>query len=174
MNLGDSATVCGLCHAAERRSVRQRGAVIPDRAFIANEARWVAPDAVLLVFVIDGAVVAARVNGQLTRPPARDPSDPESYVEPHKLLLYQGIEPRDPRFIDLDKRNFRLSSAELIEVRASRRRALWTGPLPNSGSITLIPRSGRRRRLILLGRQDLARVHALLVSAGFPMSRLAA
>ena len=147
--------------------------MLPERAFIGNEARWLTPDAVLLVHVLDGMVVAVRVNGQLVKPPSGDPSEPESYVQARMLMQYQGVDPLDPRLIDLDKRNFRISSAETKEVAISRRRALWTGPLPNSGAVTIVPRTGKRRRLILLGKQDLAGVHALFGATGFPVSRLA-
>lgn len=148
--------------------------MLPEDAFIANEAHWFTLDVVYLVFVRSGAIVGARVGGQLIGTEfGEHPDDPRSYARADLLRRCLAADPLDPRFTDLDRKNFRYSISEIREARFSTRRALWTGGVPNSGSITLLPRAGRRRRLILLGRQDLRAIHALLVSGGIPASPLA-
>ena len=147
--------------------------MLPSDTFIANEAHWVTLDVVYLVFVRNGTIAGARVGGQLlSGAVASNPSDPTAYVKRNLLERYLETNPIGPEFLESDRKNFRLESAELLEARVSSRRALWTGGIPNSGAVTLVPRSGRRRRLILLGAQDLGRVHALLVAAGVPVAPL--
>ncbi len=149
--------------------------MLPEGTFIANEARWFTLDVIYLVFVRNGAVAGARVGGQLLASGRNSYSrEPSSYAKPKLLLRWAAADPLAPDFLEADRKNFLYSSAELLEARVTRRRALWTGAIPNSGSVTLTPRSGRRRRLILLGEQDLQAIHSLLASSGAPMSPLSA
>jgi hypothetical protein len=149
--------------------------VLPEDAFIANEAHWFTPDVVYLIFVRNGVVAGARVGGQIAAPPFGDySSDPTSYAKASLLERYAFADPLDPAFLEADRKNFRFSSTELLEARFSPRRALWTGRVPNSGTLTLVPRTGRRRRLILLGHQDLVAVRDQLAAIGVPFSPLAA
>jgi hypothetical protein len=148
--------------------------VLPEHAFIANEAHWITPDVVYLVLVGSGVVAGARVGGQLVTTPFGDySSDPTTYAKASLLERYMSADPLDPGFLEADRKNFRFSSAELLEARFSARRTLWTGGVPNSGTVTLVPRAGRRRRLILLGHQDLGAVQNELAAAGVPLSPLA-
>ena len=140
-----------------------------DDSFIANEAHWFTLDVVYWVVVRAGVVAGARVAGQLMPAAVGDYSgDPSTYAKPELLARYQSVDPLGPDFLAQDAKNFRMSAAELREARFSKRRALWTGPVPNSGSLVLVPRSGRKRRLILLGQQDLNRIYGLLTAAGVP------
>ena len=141
-------------------------------SFIANEAHWFTADAVYWVFVRSGVIAGARVAGQMMAAlPDAYSSDPSAYAKPELLELYRNLDPLSPAFLESDPKNFRISGAEIRDLRISTRRALWTGPVPNSGSVTLVPRSGRKRRLILLGEQDPNRVQSLLAGAGVPIVR---
>jgi hypothetical protein len=147
--------------------------LLPSDTFIANEAHWFTLDVVYLVFVRNGTIAGARVGGQLLAGAVGSyPSDPTAYVKRNLLERYLETNPTGPEFLGSDRKNFLFASAELLEARVSRRRALWTGGVPNSGAVTIFPRSGTRRRLILIGAQDLGRVHALLVAAGVPVAPL--
>jgi hypothetical protein len=147
--------------------------VLPEKTFIANEAHWFTLDVVYLVFVRSGVVAGARVGGQLGVGAVQISDDPTAYTKPDLLRRALEADPFAHGFLASDRRNFVHSIAELGEARLSARRALWTGPVPNSGSVTFIPRAGRKRRLILLGRQDLGVVRALLISEGVPVTPLA-
>jgi hypothetical protein len=141
--------------------------------FIANEAHWFTPDVVYLVFIRNGAVAGARVGGQiLAYPNNAEVAEPTGYAKPEWLLRWAAADPLAPGFLEADRKNFFYSNGELREAHITRRRALWTGPIPNSGSVTLTPRAGRRRRLILLGDQDPRAIHSLLVSSGVPIALL--
>jgi hypothetical protein len=146
--------------------------LLPPDAFIANEAHWFTLDVVYLVFVRNGAVAGARVGGQLAG--NAQSTDPSFYAKPKLLLRWVASDPLADEFLESDRKNFLYSTAELREAVVSRRRALWTGAIPNSGSVILTPRTGRRRRLILLGDQNLQAVHSLLQSSGVPISPLTA
>ena len=146
--------------------------MIPSDAFIANEARWLTLDVIYLVFVRNGAIAGARVGGQLLG--NAHSTDPSFYAKPELLLRWASAGSLAHEFLESDRKNFLYSTAELREVVITRRRALWTGAIPNSGSVILTPRSGRRRRLILLGDQNLQAVTSLLQSSGVPISPLAA
>ena len=149
--------------------------MLPVDTFIANEAHWFTLDVVYLVVVRNGTVAGARVGGQLLATSRRSYStEPSDYAKPKLLLRWAAADPIAPDFLADDRKNFVYSSAEIREAHVSRRRALWTGAIPNSGSVTLAPREGRRRRFILLGEQDPAAIHSLLLSSGIPISPLAA
>lgn len=147
---------------------------LPEDAFIVNEAHWFSLDLVLLVRARGGVLSGARVAGQLlTGPGARRAKDPIAFADATLLASYLSSDPAEPGFLERDPGNFRVSAAEIRSTRVSGRRAMWTGPIPNSGSVTLSPRSGSRRRLILLGEQDLSGFGALLMANGFPMHPIA-
>ena len=149
--------------------------MLPADTFIANEAHWFTLDVVYLVFVRNGVVAGARIGGQILAGAVGSYStEPSAYAKPELLLRWAAADPTAPGFLEADRKNFLYGSAELREARVSRRRALWTGPIPNSGSVTLVPRAERRRRLILVGEQDLTAIHSLLLSGGVPISPLAA
>jgi hypothetical protein len=171
-----SAESAALFNAAYRRSVMQQGpgTMLPADAFIANEAHWFTLDVIYLVFVRNGAIAAARVGGQLLGRSGNYPAEPSYYAKPKLLLRWAGAEPSEPDFLNSDRKNFRYSTAELREVVFKPRRALWTGGIPNSGSVILYPRSGRRRRLILLGDQNLQAIFTLMQANGAPVSPPAA
>ena len=150
------------------------GTMLPSDAFIANEANWFTLDVIYLVIVRNGAVAGARVGGQLFGTANAYSTDPSSYAKPELLLRWAAADTLAHEFLESDRKNFLYSAGELRDVVLTRRRALWTGAIPNSGSVTLTPRTGRRRRLILLGDQSLQAVHSLLQSSGVPISPLSA
>jgi hypothetical protein len=162
--------------AADRQTDMQQGSgtMLPADTFIANEAHWFTLDVVYLVFVRNGAIAGARVGGQLVANARNYPAEPTYYAKPKLLLRWVGADPSAPDFLASDRKNFLYSTAELREVAFTPRRALWTGGIPNSGSVILAPRNGRRRRLILLGDQDLQAIFSLVQSSGVPVSPLAA
>jgi hypothetical protein len=148
--------------------------MLPRDVFIANEAHWFTLDVIYLVFVRNGAISAARVGGQLLAQSRSYSAEPSFYANPKLLLRWAGAEPSAPDFLSSDRKNFRYSSGEVREVVFKWRRALWTGGIPNSGSVILYPRNGRRRRLILLGDQDVHAIFTLMQSNGLPVAPLAA
>ncbi|MBW2401229.1 MAG: hypothetical protein JRG80_18555 [Deltaproteobacteria bacterium] len=148
--------------------------MIPDDSFIVNETHSFSPDIVFLISVRSGELTGARIGGQIVVGSLGPKSaNPASYASADLLSRVLATSRDAAELRKLHKKNFAYSSGELLEARVSTRRALWTGPVPNSGSITLIPRSGRRRRLILLGNQDIRSVRALIQSAGIPVEPLA-
>lgn len=147
--------------------------MLPPDAFIVNQARWLALDTVYLLTIRSGVIAGARVGGQLTGLGDVHPSAPEAYAHAKLLARWLATDPTSPDYVSSDPKNFVYASGEILEARLSTRRARWTGPIPNSGSIVLVPRSGRKRRLILLGRQDVRAVHGLLAANGVPAAPLA-
>lgn len=148
--------------------------IVPTDCFIMNEAHWLTLDVVYLIAVRSGAIVGARVGGQIVHVQHREPSNPLSYVKPKLLVEYsQGAFLSDD-FLQLDRKNFILSSAEIQEVEMSTRKSRWTGPLPNSGVLKIKSRNAQTRKLILLGKQDFDGLRAKIQSCGIPISPHAA
>jgi len=142
--------------------------------FIVNDARWFAPDTVYLLFVRAGVIAGARVGGQLVASRRNYPTEATAYAKPKLLIRWAAADPLAPDFLSSDRKNFAYPAAELCEAHVSSRRALWTAPIPNSGTVTLVPRTGRKRKLILLGEQDSRAIQRLLISNGVPVTPLAA
>ena len=154
----------------ESFSPASRTLVIPTDAFIANEARWVWPDVVHLVFGRSGVIAGVRVGGQLWPEGwGGYATDPRAYADPALLRVAADADPLSPDFVESDRRNFRFTGAELRDVRLSKRRAWHTGVIPNCGVVTLVPHRGRRKRLILLGKQNLTDLRRILTDAGLPL-----
>jgi len=144
--------------------------IIPTGCFIVNEAHWLTLDVVYLIAVKSGAIMGARVGGQITHFQHTEPSNPLSYVKPRLLAEYpQGAFLADD-FLQIDRKNFLLSSAEIREVEMSNRKSHWTGPIPNSGVLNIKRRNAQTKKLILLGEQDFDGLRAKIQSCGIPIS----
>jgi hypothetical protein len=155
---------------SESFSPASRTSVIPTDAFIANQACWVWPDVVHLVFGRSGVIAGVRVGGQLWPEGGGGyATDPRAYADPALLRVAADADPLSPDFVESDRRNFRFTSAELRDVRLSKRRAWHTGVIPNCGVVTLVPHRGPRKRLILLGKQSLTDLRRILTDAGLPL-----
>ena len=143
---------------------------LPANAFVANEARWFALDAVYLVFVLPGVLVGAKVSGQMILGHTLgffSPENPLAFTRADLLLAALVTDPTSNEFLSLDPVNFRLTPADIVVIRTSAGRSLWTGGVKNSGKLTLVRSEGRTRSLILLGQQDLNQIRELLIDAGF-------
>jgi len=145
---------------------------LPANAFIANEARWLAADAGYVVFVLPGLLAGAKVSGQMILGHTLglfSPKNPLAFARADLLLAALVADPKSDAFLSLDPKNFRLTPEDVVGIRASSRRSLWTVGVANSGKLNVVQRRGRARTLILLGEQDLTQVGRLLASAGFPL-----
>ncbi len=57
-------------------------------------------------------------------------------------------------FLDRDKDNFILNKRDIVSADADRKRRLWTGGIPVSGTLRLATSDMRTKELILVGDQD--------------------
>lgn len=143
--------------------------MLPSNAFIVNEAHWITLDRRYLLVVEGSEIAGMCVGGQLLATLRSDyPTDPMAYADEQAVKRYLAMDVRSREFLAVDRRNFVCSAPEVRGFTISRRRALWTGGVPNSGAVTLDPRNGRKRRMILLGQQDLDALASLLMATGAP------
>lgn len=117
-----------------------------------------------------------RVGGQFIGNPYRTtewPEDPAYYAK-WELLVRYGMEPPfATELVSQDAKNFQIPAMEIARAEIHTRRRFWTGPIPNSGLVRFDLRRGKRRRFILLGRQDPASLQQALNSAGVQIDPLA-
>ena len=76
---------------------------------------------------------------------------------------YDSLDPGSEAFVAADRRNFILTRDDTEEASVSRKRSLWTGGMPNRGSVRFTLRSGGRRRFIVVNDQDIGQVERALV-----------
>ncbi len=143
---------------------------LPQNAFVGNETHWITPDRVYLMFAGHGILAGGRIGGQLMPRRGVYPVDPLAYGQPGLVERQLGVDPFSAGFLELDPKNFQLRGADIVRIQVSSRRQLWTGPIPNSGAVIVVPRNGRKRRFILLGEQDRTAIASLLFAAGLPAS----
>lgn len=76
--------------------------------------------------------------------------------------LYDRIDPSGEAFLETDKRNFHILRTEICKCTISDKPRLWTPK--NTGTVTLIMRSGTQKQFILVGQQDPQALAELLKS----------
>jgi hypothetical protein len=137
--------------------------------FVGYAPRWISLDRLYLIVGLPGSIMGLRVGGQLVYPSETRPTDSRAYFKQGLASQYEGRNLLDPLLASLDPRNFLIPSAEFMSAHLRRRRALWTGAVPNVGTVMLRRRNGRDLRFILIGEQNLGQVVAVLSEAGVPL-----
>ena len=144
------------------------------RVIYAYEPRLTSLDRLFLIHVEGATLRFLRVGGQLwSSDSAPRSEDPATYVKPELLDRYRDIEFAGPAALSVDPANFEMPRAAIRSVDLRSRRALWTGPVPNSGSLVINPVRGKPKRYILLGRQEHNAVATTLRQAGIHVERSA-
>jgi hypothetical protein len=108
------------------------------------------------VFIADGMLCGASVRGLVASPPTPLPNmDEQAYwVNTLSATLYEQLDVTSNTFRKLSFTNFQIRASEIESVDYDPTKKWGMGNVPHSGKLNVRLRSGRRRELILLGRQD--------------------
>jgi hypothetical protein len=139
--------------------------------FYGLEARWLSWDRFYKIHVLDDRIVGAYLAGQVYD----EVSGRVQLIGPAGLLgplmalwvrrivrgrvereaQCDGLDPKSLEFQERDRRNFVWPRDDIEQVVLSRRRALWTGGAPNSGSFQVALRFGGKRQFVVVGDQNI-------------------
>ena len=155
--------------------------------FYGLQPRWFGPDRLFKVFTLNDSISAGRVAGQFWDERSAHLQLVVStgilgvFALPlvpwlmrrrrEREAFYDSLDPGSTEFISADSQNYMIHRSEVHSVVVRRRRSLWTGGIPNAGSVDIHLIDGSRKRLILLGDQDRTAVEAQLTGSLGPVSR---
>ncbi len=141
------------------------------RSFFGYEPHWFTFDRLYVICLAAGSITGLRVGGQVYSSQRSTLAEDPSFYAKRELLVQYGTQA--PWAVDLafqDPKNFQIPVSQVASADFRTRRSLWLGPIPNSGVVKFRLRDGKRRRFILIGRQQAREVHASLMWAGVPVN----
>lgn len=108
------------------------------------------------IFAMDQMLVGATVRGLVISPPVTTSSmsNQEFWARTQAAKRYERVDLTSAKFLRMHSANFQIRWNDIAatEFRAGRKWGM--GNVPHSGRLVLHLRSGRKRELILLGRQN--------------------
>jgi hypothetical protein len=108
------------------------------------------------VFVTDQMLVGATVRGLVISPPVVTSSmlNQEFWVRTQTAKRYERIDLASVKLLQMHSANFQVHWNDIAQTEYRAGRKWGMGKLPHSGRLVLQLRDGRKRELILLGRQN--------------------
>jgi hypothetical protein len=108
------------------------------------------------VFVTDQMLVGTTVRGLVINPPVATSSmlDQEFWVRTQTTKSYERIDLTSAKLLQMHSANFQIHWNDIAQTEYRAGQKWGMGKVPHSGRLILQLRDGRKRELILLGRQN--------------------
>ncbi len=149
--------------------------------FYALQPRWLGSDRYFKIYVTEQELRGGLIGGQfydedaayrmvqsaqIFAPLVQRWADRSLRQLRQRELEYDQMDLASAEFLQRDRRNFRLAKADIVEVRADRKKRVWTGHSDIAGTLRLRLRDGSKREWIIVGEQNLEGIVSQLGPAG--------